>query len=82
MMLRLQYRQAKSPTETQRAFGYAAITDNDRDLIFGKNAAKIYDIDVDAIRKAVPGDQLTKMKLAYQESGAEPSNTSYGWVLA
>jgi len=34
------------------------------------------------MRKAVPGDELTKIKMAYQEAGAEPSNTAYGWVKA
>jgi len=63
-------------------FGYAEITDAQRDIIFGKNSAELYDIDIDAVRKAIPGDKLTQMKAAYQEAGAEPSNTTYGWVLA
>ncbi len=70
-------------SDAQReAFGYASITDNDRDIIFGKNAARLYGVDVDAVRKAIPGDRLTRMKAAYQEAGPEPSNTAYGWVLA
>ena len=76
------FRRFQISDELQEKFGYAAISDADRDIIFGKNAAKVYNIDVDAVRKAVPGDKLTAMKTQYRESGAEPSNSAYGWVHA
>jgi predicted TIM-barrel fold metal-dependent hydrolase len=76
------FRRFQIPENLRDQFGYAEITDAQRDIIFGKNAAGIYDIDINAVRKAVPGDKLTQMKTAYLESGAEPSNTTYGWVLA
>ncbi|MGI9308050.1 MAG: amidohydrolase family protein, partial [Gammaproteobacteria bacterium] len=59
---------------------YAPITAADRDIIFGKNLAGLYGVDIDAQRTAIPGDSLSGMKTAYLESGAEPSNTAYGWV--
>ena len=76
------FRRFQIPEKLQEKFAYAPISDADREIIFGLNAAKMYDIDVDAVRKAVPGDELTKIKMAYQEAGAEPSNTAYGWVEA
>ena len=74
------FRRFQIPENLQEKFGYAPISDADREIIFGLNAAGLYDIDVDAARKAIPNDALTKMKVAYQEAGPEPSNTAYGWV--
>jgi predicted TIM-barrel fold metal-dependent hydrolase len=76
------FRRFQIPEQQRDAFGYAGISAADRELIFGRNAAGLYGVDVDAVRKAVPGDQLTQMKAAYLDAGAEPSNTTYGWVLA
>jgi len=76
------FRRFQIPENLQEEFGYAPITDADREIIFGLNSAKLYDIDVDAVRKAIPGDELTKMKMAYREAGADPSNTAYGWIAA
>jgi predicted TIM-barrel fold metal-dependent hydrolase len=74
------FRRFQIPENLQEKFGYAPISDADREIIFGLNAAKIYDIDVDAARKEIPGDQLTKLRAAYRDAGPEPSNTAYGWV--
>jgi predicted TIM-barrel fold metal-dependent hydrolase len=76
------FRRFQIPDNLQEKFGYPPISDADREIIFGLNSAELYDIDVDAVRKAVPGDELTKIKMAYREAGAEPSNTAYGWVAA
>ncbi|MDH3977844.1 MAG: amidohydrolase [Gammaproteobacteria bacterium] len=76
------FRRFQIPEQQQEQFGYKAFTDNDRDIIFGKNAAALYGIDVEATRNAVSGDQLSAMKTAYLEDGAMPSNTTYGWVRA
>jgi hypothetical protein len=74
------FRRYQIPAELQDKFGYAEITAANRDIIFGKNLAGLYNIDVDAQRKAIPGDSLSQMKSAYIDHGAEPSNTQYGWV--
>jgi hypothetical protein len=74
------FRRFQIPETLQEKFGYAPITDADRELIFGLNSAALYDIDVDQARTSFPADSLTSMKQAYRESGAEPSNTAYGWV--
>jgi predicted TIM-barrel fold metal-dependent hydrolase len=63
-------------------FGYPKISKADKARIFGLNAAKLYNIDVNAKRKAIPGDSLEKMKVAYLERGADRQNAAYGWVRA
>ena len=64
----------------QAEFGYAPITDEDKEKILGLNAAKIFDVDVNAARHAFPDDGLSRLKAEYLHEGAEPSNTQYGWV--
>ena len=52
------FRRFQIPENLRDQFGYAEITDAQRDIIFGKNAAGLYDIDIDAVRKAIPGDKF------------------------
>jgi hypothetical protein len=75
------FRRFQIPEPLQEQFGYAPITDADRELIFGRNLAGLYGVDIDAARLAFPEDTISKMKAAYLYEGAEPSNTSYGWVM-
>ncbi len=63
-------------------FGYKKLTKEDKAKIFGLNAARLYGVDVKAKRKALPADTLSRVKLAYVDQGAEPSNAAYGWVRA
>ena len=51
-------------------------------IFFGLNAAKLYNVDVKAKRKALPADVLTRIKTAYLERGGQRSNAVYGWVRA
>jgi hypothetical protein len=44
------------------------------------NAAKLYNIDVNAQRKAFPNDVLERVKQAYLERGGLRDNHAYGWV--
>jgi predicted TIM-barrel fold metal-dependent hydrolase len=74
------FRRYQIPENLQEEFGYAPITAANRDIIFGKNLAGLYGVDVEAQRKAIPGDSLSSMKTTYIDHGAEPSNTQYGWV--
>jgi hypothetical protein len=55
---------------------------NGREMIFGPNLAGLYGVDIDQARQAFPDDAFAHLKLAYEQSGPEPSNTSYGWVTA
>lgn len=73
-------RRFQIPEKLQDRHGYKAITDRDRELIFGLNSARLFGIDVGSQRQAIPGDALSQMKAAYQEAGPEPSHTQYGWI--
>ena len=74
------FRRFQIPEALQEEYGYAAITDADRDRVFGLNVAGLYGVDVDAARKAASGDAIQNLRAQYREAGAEPSNTAYGWV--
>jgi uncharacterized protein len=60
--------------------GYRKITDEDKARIFGLNAAKLYNVDVNAQRKALPADAMERTKLAYMERGGMRDNDAHGWV--
>lgn len=74
------FRRFQIPQELQDKFGYAPITTEDKAMIFGPNLARIYNVDIDAARTAFPDDAFSNLKVAYEGAGAEPSNTSYGWI--
>lgn len=63
-------------------FGYSKLTKEDKQKIFGWNAAKIYKVDLDAKRNPLPADTLSKLRAAYVDHGRRPSNEAYGWVRA
>ena len=68
------------PETLQEEFGYPDITDADKEKILGLNAARLYGIDPDAARKALPDDGLSRLKTWYGYEGGQPSNTQYGWI--
>jgi predicted TIM-barrel fold metal-dependent hydrolase len=74
------FRRFQMSESLQKDFAYPEISTADKELIFGKNIAGLYDVDIEAARTEIPGDSLSAMKTAYIQSGAEPSNTQYGWV--
>lgn len=76
------FRRFQIPEKLQEQYGYAPISETDRDLIFGRNLARIYGVDVEAQRKAFPDDAFTRMKSAYLDMGPEPSHAQYGWIVA
>ncbi len=63
-------------------FGYKKVTKEDKAKIFGLNAAKIYGVDVNEKRHALPKDTLSQLKVAYLEDGGKPDNAAHGWVRA
>ena len=63
-------------------FGYSKLTREDKAKILGLNAARLYNVDVNAQRKGIPGDGLEKAKLAYLAHGGQRENAAYGWVRA
>jgi predicted TIM-barrel fold metal-dependent hydrolase len=76
------FRRFQIPEALQAKFGYQPISARDRELILGLNSARLFGIDVNEVRKAIPGDALSQMKVAYQAAGEEPSMTQYGWIAA
>jgi predicted TIM-barrel fold metal-dependent hydrolase len=64
-------------------FGYAKITEEDKRLIFGLNAARIYGVDVNEQRNSVPPDAFSMWKEQYEQLEypmAFRSNAAHGWV--
>ena len=68
------------PGELMERFKYKPLTPEVKRLIFGLNAARVYGIDPQAVRGPVPKDYIDRLKKLYQQAGAMPSNTQYGWV--
>ena len=68
--------------EMTEKFGYQKLTKEDKNKVFGLNAAKIYGVDVEAKRNALPAEALTKFKVQYKQAGGGPSNKVPGWVRA
>lgn len=66
--------------EVCEKFGYEKITKEDKAKIFGLNAARLYNVNVDAERKPMPKDTLAKVKEAYLDQGGTRDNVAYGWV--
>lgn len=61
-------------------FGYSKLTKEDKAKIFGENAARVYGIDLNAQRNALPKDTLQRVKVAYLDQGGSRTNAAYGWV--
>jgi len=61
-------------------WGYTKLTHEDKAKIFGLNAAKIYGVNADEKRKNIPKDELSKLKVAYNDMGGSRENAAYGWV--
>ncbi len=61
-------------------YGYEKITEQDKANILGLNAARLYGVDVEAQRNALPADALSQVKEAYLQGGGLRSNYAHGWV--
>jgi predicted TIM-barrel fold metal-dependent hydrolase len=60
-------------------YGYPQVTDRVKNKIFGLNAARLFNVDPDAARKAIQADELTRRR-EEAEVALQPSNTQYGWI--
>jgi predicted TIM-barrel fold metal-dependent hydrolase len=60
-------------------YGYKKLSPEIKAKIFGLNAARIYNIDAKAKRKAIQSDKISEMKEEYMQA-PRPSNTQFGWV--
>jgi predicted TIM-barrel fold metal-dependent hydrolase len=67
----------RMPESMMEEFGYPEITSEMKAQIFGLNAARLYGIDVEAVRCVPPSDQLGQIKSQYA-AVADPSLRTYG----
>ncbi len=74
------FRRFQIPEELQEKHGYPPLTATRKAKIFGLNAAKRFNVDVNAMRRNLPNDYLSRIKMAYLEEGPIPSHHAYGWV--
>ena len=75
------FRRFQIPEELQELHGYPQITQTIKTKIFGLNAARLFNVDVDEKRNEFPKDYLSQIKMAYLEEGPSPSHRAYGWVV-
>jgi predicted TIM-barrel fold metal-dependent hydrolase len=68
------------PEVLQEKYGYAPLTREVKAQIFGLNAARVFGVDIQASRNAIPQDYLSRIKMSYREEGGTPSHRWYGWV--
>ena len=52
------------PEELMARYNYPDITDEDKELIFGRNFARLYDIDVPSLKDQFKGDKMSQAKAA------------------
>lgn len=74
------FRRFHIPDEVIEKYHYHPLDRRTKEQVFGLNAAKIFEIDVQAKRHAVPDDALGRLRMSYLEEGPEPSQRVYGWV--
>jgi hypothetical protein len=71
------FRSFQISDEFQERYGYPRITDAMRAKVFGLNGARVYGLDVEALRKGESGDRLATLERAYAER-RNPSFRTYG----
>jgi predicted TIM-barrel fold metal-dependent hydrolase len=72
-------RRLKMTDELMEKFKYPQLTDAVKNQILGLNAARLFNVDVQAQRNAIKSDKLTMIREQYRRDPL-PSNTQYGWV--
>jgi predicted TIM-barrel fold metal-dependent hydrolase len=74
------FRRFEIPPALIDAHGYKPLTRQVKAQIFGLNAARVFNVDVQAKRNELPKDYLTRMKMTYLDEGPAPSHRVYGWT--
>jgi len=52
------------PDELMAGYGYPEFTDRDKDLIFGKNMARLYGLDIDEVKSRIKNDAISQARKA------------------
>lgn len=76
-------RRLEMPEDLQQKYGYAPLGAADgpvKSAIFSGNAARLYNVDVQAAVGAISMDQIATVKAAYREMNEGRSNLRYGYV--
>src|SRR3954463_8073308 len=63
--------------QLRERFGYAEITPEVRAKIFGRNAAKVYGLSADEVKKYTSRDRVSQERIAYREN-PDPHFRTYG----
>jgi hypothetical protein len=74
------FRRFQIPDRLIESHRYPQLTPAVKSKIFSGNAARLFHIDIAAKRNEVPRDYIGRMRMAYLEEGARPTNRFYGWV--
>ena len=74
------FRRFEIPQALVDKHGYAPLTREVKERIFGLNAARVFGVDVNAKRNEIPRDYLSRVKMSYLGEGGAPSHRWYGWV--
>lgn len=74
------FRRFQIPERLVEKHKYQALTREVKAKIFGLNAARLFHVDVAAVRNALPKDAVGRLRMSYREEGPEPSHRLYGWV--
>jgi predicted TIM-barrel fold metal-dependent hydrolase len=75
------FRRFEIPAELTDRRGYPLLSRRVKEQIFGLNAARLFGVDVNAARHALPEDALGRLRMTYRQEGPEPSRRVYGWVV-
>jgi uncharacterized protein len=74
------FRRFQIPEALSEKHQYQPLTRDVKARIFGLNAARLFHVDVAAVRNALPKDAVGRLRMSYQEEGPDPSHRLYGWV--
>jgi hypothetical protein len=75
-------RRLEIPEDMQKKYGYAPLGPPEGETkraIFGLNSARLFALETGQ-KSAWKTDPMAERRLAYLESGPEPSNLAYGWI--
>lgn len=76
-------RRLEIPEDMQKKYGFAPLGPADgevKNIIFGRNNARLYNIEPKKAMLDIKNDKLTALKAEYEKNGPEPSNMRYGYV--